>query len=259
MKQTYLRVACVVLLLTSPSISASAAPKGAAPGPDRYTTITVTGQGVASRTPDFANINANIVTNDDDSAKATAENNTRFDAMRSALAALGTADTDILTTYYNVNFTPHPETTGSPNIAMRPVGYYQRYGYIVSRNMQVKFRSLTNVGAAVDAIIRAGASTVSNVSYGVNDQRTAYAEAIKSAMQDARSQADAIAAAAGVRIIRLRSVQSSSYYPGPVPMYRSTVVMGVPAPIPAPGPPTTLPPGTIDMHASLTAIYEVSP
>lgn len=246
-------------LLASLAVPASAAPKGLSQTPDRYTTITVTGQGVASRAPDFANINASIVTSDDDSSKATADNNARFDAVHAALAKLGAADSDILTTYYNVNFMPRPEPTGSANVPMRPIGYYQRYGYIVSRNVQIKFRSLTNIGAAVDAIIRAGASTVSNVSYGLNDQRTAYAEAVKSAMKDARSQADAIAAAAGVRIVRLRSVQSSSYYPGPVPMYRSTVVMGVPAPMPAPGPPTTLPPGNIDMHASLTAIYEVSP
>ena len=254
-----LRLLVVALLLIVPAAPATAAPKGSTQPADRYTTITVTGQGVATRTPDFANINANIVTNDDDSAKATADNNARFDAIRTALSTLGAAESDVLTTYYNVNFTPHPEPAGSANVAMRPIGYYQRYGYIVSRNVQIKFRSLTNVGAAVDAIIRAGASTVSNVSYGLNDQRTAYAEAIKSAMQDARSQAEAIASAAGVRILRLRSVQSSSYYPGPVPMYRSPIMMPTSAPMPAPGPPTTLPPGNIDMHASLTAIYEVGP
>ncbi len=227
----------------------AAAPAAAAPANSSgVTTITVTGQGSASRAPDFATVGAAILTTDDDSTKAASDNNSRYEALKTALAPLGG---EIQTSYYNVSYNPPPQPP-----VQRPVNYYPRYGYTVSRQLQIKVSNIASSGAVVDAIIRAGGTSVNNVTYGVNDQRALFAVAMKDAMLDARSQADAIAAAAGVRVIHLKSVQSG-YNGGPIRY------MGVPAPAmssPTPaGPPTNLQPSDVRVNATITAVYDVGP
>lgn len=236
-----MRTRSIVLAL----FALSMAPVSAAPAATGMTTITVTGQGVASRAPDFATVNASIMTTDNDSSTATSDNNARFEALKAAIAPMG----EIETNYYNINYNPPPEN------ASRPIGYNPRYGYTVSRQLQIKINNVASTGAAVDAIVHAGGTSIGNVSYGVTDQRGLYALAMKDAMRDARSQADALAAAAGVRIVHLRSVQSG-YNGGPIRY------MGVPAPMMAPasaGVPTNLQPTDVRVNATITAVYDVAP
>ncbi|MDQ2992275.1 MAG: SIMPL domain-containing protein [Candidatus Eremiobacteraeota bacterium] len=235
-----LTVLALFLLAVAPAAAAPAKSAG-------VSSITVTGQGSASHAPDFATVGAAILTTDDDSTNATSDNNTRYEALRAALVPLGA---EIQTSYYNVNYNPPPQPT-----VQRPVGYYPRYGYTVSRQLQIKVSSIASTGAVVDAIIHTGGTSVNNVTYGVNDQRALFAVALKGAMLDARSQAEAIAVAAGVRIFRLKSVQSG-YNGGPIRY------MGIPAPTSAPmvaGAPTNLEPSDVHVNATITAVYDVGP
>lgn len=236
------RLTVLAFLLLAVAPAAAAPAKGAS-----VTTITVMGQGSASHAPDFATVGAAILTTDDDSTKATSDNNSRYDALKAALAPLGA---EIETSYYNVNYNPAPQQP-----VPRPAGYYPRYGYTVSRQLQIKVTSIASIGAVVDAIIHTGSTSVSNVTYGVNDQRALFAVALKNAMLDARSQAEALATAAGVRVIHLKSVQSG-YNGGPIRY------MGMPAPTAAPMPagvPTNLQPSDVHVNATITAVYDVGP
>src|SRR5205823_13463261 len=116
------------------------------------------------------------------------------------LHALGVADHDIRTTYYNVNFNPRPEGPPVPN-------YGVQYGYIVSRGVSVTLQRTGVVGKAVDASISAGVNHVDSVTFGVSDNHALTIKALADAVTQARSRAQAIASAAGLKIVRVRTIQ----------------------------------------------------
>jgi uncharacterized protein YggE len=163
------------------------------------TLITVTGQGRATAAPDMATMGLTITTNANSATAATSDNNEIFAQLGQRLHALGVAERDIHTTYYNVNYSPRPEGP-VPN-------YGTQYGYIVSRGVSVTLQRTGVVGKAVDAAIAAGVNHVDNVSFGVADNHALTLKALADAVTQARSRAQAIAGAAGLRIVRVRTIQ----------------------------------------------------
>lgn len=204
--------------------------------------ITVTGQGSSSAPPDMATASFTIATNAASAAAATGENNTRYARLLKALAALHIAATDIHTTGFNVSYTPPPQPGQQP--AQPP----QRYGYFVNRNVDVMLHDVHSAGKAIDAAVGAGVTDVGGVSFGISDQRSARTEAIRSAVLDARSQAEAMAAAAGLHLTRIKSMGQGQGYPvPPEPRMAADVLRQAP---------TEIQPSDVQVTATVTITYE---
>ena len=77
-------------------------------------------------------------------------------------------------------------------------------------------------GDLVDAAVAAGANNVDGPNVSVSDQSSFYAQALKLAVQDAQSQAKAIAAAAGLNLGGILHITDEGSAPTPIYYGRST-------------------------------------
>ena len=182
------------------------------------TEITASGTGTVALTPDVAMVNATVETNAETAGDAISQNNARYDRIVGALAKLGIARSDATLAYYNVNYNPRPAVLPS-----NPSG--ERYGYTVTRSFTVKVRRIGSAGSVSDACIAAGATGINGVSFGLSDPRAARSEAIAKAVAEARTNAEALARAASLRIVGMKSVQlanSDLTSPMPVVMARAS-------------------------------------
>jgi uncharacterized protein YggE len=180
------------------------------------TEITAWGSGSVSLPPDIAMVEAAVETNAASAADAIAQNNARYERVVAALTSLGVARSDISLTYYNISYNPRPQN-GPPSSG-------ERYGYTVSRNFSVKVRQIGSAGRASDACIGAGATAINGVSFGLADPSVAREQATVKAVGQARANAQALAAAAGLHIVSIKRIElAGGGPPAPMPLARVAI------------------------------------
>jgi hypothetical protein len=204
--------------------------------PDR--TISVAGVGRVTLVPDVADLHVGVVIQREkvrDAQKAAA---TAMQGVVKALRAAGIAERDIRTTTLSLQPIYQYNNDGrSPRIT----GYEMRNGVVAT------LRDLERLADAVDGALTGGGSTLDGISFRVDDPTGAEAQARTQAMKDARSKADALAAAAGVTIIGVASIsEQSSPTPWPVPYAGEARADAVATPIL---------PGTSDITVSVSVVY----
>ena len=233
-------------------------------GDDSRPTVVITMQGTASRPPDVAYVNAGIVTNDDVSTAAGGQNDAIFAALQAKLAALGIDASKVKQTYYNFTYNARPATPSPVSATPAPVqpGGVQiysvpapRYGYVVSRQLQLTVDAVTKVGAVTDALIASGATSVSSVQYALADPSAAYNDALASALKAAKAQAAAVAQSSGMHLGSVKQIQVQQQYmtPQPFPM---RVPLGIAPPPQAVNMPV---PPTVDVRATVVVTYFLKP
>jgi hypothetical protein len=199
----------VLGLLVSLALAAAPAMADTPPG---MTEISVSGNGSVALQPDVANVSANVATNAPDAAGAVGRNNAKYDQIVAALEKVGIARSDVTLSSYTVNYNPKPHV-----LPPAPTG--EQYGYTVSRSFNVKVRDIGKAGPVADACTSSGATSIDGVSFGLADPSVPRAEATRKAVADARVNAEALASAAHLRIVSIKSVQldnSGSVAPQPV-------------------------------------------
>ncbi|HXF60385.1 MAG TPA: SIMPL domain-containing protein [Caldilineaceae bacterium] len=156
-------------------------------------TVTVVGEGTVRVTPDIAHVTLGVEVVDATARTASQTANAQMDAVLDALAAQGIALEDIQTTGYSVS----SERMVEPVMGGPPGDAGEGLRYRVSNTVLVTIRDLDQVAAVLDAAIAAGANQVYGVTYGLDDASAPEAEARALAVEDARRQAQALAALAG--------------------------------------------------------------
>ena len=172
-------------------------------------TISVSGTGKVVVSPDIADLRLGVsVTKPTVKAARTAaaESMTRVIA---ALKKLGIADADLQTTGLSLQ----PVYTYPPN-GQAP----KLTGYMLSNAVAVTIRDLDKIGDAIDDALAAGATTLDGVTFRVEDPARAEQQAREEAMAQAKSKAETLASAAGVRITGVSSISETSA-PVPYPVY----------------------------------------
>jgi uncharacterized protein len=206
-------------------------------------TLTVTGQGTVSRAPDLATVALTIVTNDDNSSRALSENNSRYAALLAKLGAIGIAANDVTSTSIQSYFNPRPSAHGEINTG-------GIYGFVVTRNVEINVAALTQTGAAIDAATAAGATQINGVTYGFRDRRAVERAALAAAVADAYAQAEAIAAAAHVQIVRILHIGNEA----PAGRFAAPLAMTMARKAEAPVP-TTINPSDLQVAGSVSVTY----
>lgn len=227
---------CVLAALGLATASALAAPPAA-------TEITVSGTGSVSLPPNVATVNAAVDTNAPNANDAVARNNAIYNRIVTALEQLGVARSDISLAYYNVNYNPRPAVMPS-----NPDG--ERYGYTVSRGFLIKVRDIAKAGRVADACTSAGATAINGVSFGLSDPSAARSQAAAKAVDDARSNAEALAHATHLRIVTLKSIELGGGPAGPIPLMRAAAV---------PNPSTEFDQSNVSVTMSVTAVFLAEP
>jgi uncharacterized protein len=233
MKRTFICLLAIFAVLTN----------GASAAQPESTEITATGTGSVAMPPDMATVVAVVVTNAESSEVAVSENNSRYERVVSALTRLGIARSDITLSYYNVSYNPRPP--GAPSAPG------EIYGFTVNRSFAVKVRQIGNAGRVSDTCLAAGATSIDSVSFGISDQSAARAQAAKKAVAEARSNAEAVAAAAALHIVGIKSIELGGAG-GPVPIMMRAAALTA-------NPPTQFDQSNVNITVSVTVIFIAEP
>lgn len=232
-----MRVLSAVLLsgaLALPGLAWAESPTPAA-------TITVTGEGTVTTTPDLATVSLGVTTQGDTAAAAMEANSAALRAVLERVKAAGVEDRDIQTSTLNLN----PNWSNSDGSSMPVI-----QGYVATNVLQIRVRMLPKLGAVLDAAITDGANTLNGVSFGLAEPEPALDEARKAAVAAARARAELLTGAAGVGLGRIVSISEGGGYMPPMPMYRMEAAMAE-APVPVQG-------GEVGVMANVTITWEIA-
>ncbi|HEY6326017.1 MAG TPA: SIMPL domain-containing protein [Candidatus Cybelea sp.] len=232
MKRTFL---CLLGAFAFATVAASAAPAA--------TEITAGGTGSVSMPPDVATVTAAVETNAANADDAISRNNATYNRVVAALEKSGVARGDIALVYYNVSYNPPPQV-------MPPNSTGDRYGYTVSRSFAVKVRQIGNAGRVSDACMSSGATAINGVSFGLADPTAAREQATAKAVAAARANADAIARAATLRIVGIKSIELTGEPSGPVPLMRAAAM---------PAAPTQFDQSNVSVTVSVSVVFIAEP
>jgi uncharacterized protein YggE len=180
MKQLF--KACLVTILAPVSLHAQDNRAPFEPIPQ----ISVVGRGEIKVSPDRATIQISVQTRATTAAAAATENAAKQQSVLSALKALGLGDDQLSTINYNVYPEQRYEQGKEPVVV----------GYNVTNTILVDVRKLAQVGPVIDAALAHGANMITSLQFYASNTEVARRSAIASAIEKARTDADAAARAA---------------------------------------------------------------
>jgi uncharacterized protein len=142
----------------------------------------------------------------------------------------------------------------SPNYQYHAGGEPTLTGYTALNVVQVTLDELTRMGDVIDAATHTGANRVQGIQFTLRDPEAVRTEALREAALHARAEADTLAAALGLKILRVLTVDESSPRFVPLRAHLSTarVAGGAEASTPVEA-------GTLDVTADVTLTVEVGP
>jgi uncharacterized protein YggE len=214
-----LTVAALLAIASAPSLTPRGTLAADATAPEH--TISVSGTGRVILSPDVADLRLGVTIQRTTVKAARADAATAMTAVIAALKNAGIDDKDIQTSALSLQ--PQYDYSNNGN-QPRLTGYY------FSNSVSATVRNLDKLGDAIDSSLAAGATSLDGVTFRVDDQTKAEAQARAAAMADARKKADALASAAGVTISGVSSI-SETIAPTPYPMmYGATDAAGAASP-----------------------------
>jgi uncharacterized protein len=181
--------------------------------------ITVNASGKVETAPDKAALELGVETQASNAKEALGQNAERLRRVIDALRKAGVAKDDLRTS--NVSLWPQRDNDGTS------VTGYQ------AQNTVTAELDVAKAGGAIDAAVDAGANVVSGPMMSVSERDELYRKALKNAVEAAHAKAEAIAAAAGVKVGRVTAVVESPGYeqPGPMPYALEAARDSAPTPI----------------------------
>lgn len=176
-----------------------------------FRTISVSGEGEATATPDMAVMRFGVVAEGKTAGEAMEANASAMSSMRDKLRNLGIAARDMQTSNFSLNPVYTPYDRNKPE--QRKI-----VGYTVNNTLTVRLRDIDKVGDTIDAAVTAGANNLGGLSFGFQDQTELEEEAKRDAVRQARETAELLADEAGVELGRVMTLSVSSYSRGPQPV-----------------------------------------
>ena len=235
---------CLVAVMLACAVaqsSARAQPSPASP----VSSIRVTGDAKVTARPDRVQIDIGVSTRAAQSQEAAAQNARQVDAMLAAVRKATGPAADLKTISYSLNPTYQYHPNGEePTIT----------GYSALNVVQVTLDDLTKIGTVIDSATQAGANHVQGIQFTLRDQDAVRTAALRQAATRARAEADVLAAALGLKVVRVLSVEENSPRVVPVRAY-----MGAARAMATAAAPTPVEAGTLDVTADVMLTVEVSP
>lgn len=154
--------------------------------------VEVTGVGIVTQSPDLAHISFGMETQDQVAEHAAKQNKTQMSKLITTLKRLGIQSEDIQTQHYNVS--PRYPDRRRETENLEPIGY------VVANTVRVTVRQLDRVGQTIDKAISAGASRVQHVTFDLSDPTHLRKQALKLAVENARSEAEALLDSTGGKL-----------------------------------------------------------
>lgn len=176
-------------------------------------TISVTGVGRVTTTPDRVMFTAGVETVAPTVEDAVNQNSTRMAALIAALKRAGATDKDIRTSNFNV----FPQMQYNERERPRVTGFQASNSVTVTRPTPAE------AGKLLTAAVGAGANQVSGLTFTVADQTVSRNRGLQLAFEEARAKAALLASSAGRTVGRAVSIVEGSTpaYQPPIPYARA--------------------------------------
>jgi len=157
---------------------------------NRPPSVTASGEAVITAEPDLAEIDIGVVTqarNAPDAAKENAEKVARV--MAEVKKLLGKGD-EVKTASYSLNPNYRYPQGGKPEIT----------GYTATNILRIKTGNLAAVGKLIDVSMQSGANAINRLAFTLKDEHAVQLQALRLAAQKAKSKAEEMAGALGLKI-----------------------------------------------------------
>lgn len=158
-------------------------------------TLTVTGSGIATVTPDKASIAIGVQTADSSSKTAQDKNSKDVNNVIGALLDYGVKEKDISTSSFDL----YANYDYSKDVS-------ELTGYTATTMLTVKNLDVKDVGELLEKAAEAGVNQVNGISFDYTETEAAYDKALDAAMDRAQEKAEKLAAREGCRLGKILSV-----------------------------------------------------
>jgi uncharacterized protein YggE len=175
-------------------------------------------------------------------------NNADMEKVIQAVRGQAIADKDIATTGFSIGpvYSRPPQPRPGEEPAEPTIVAYQ-----VSNQLRIVVRDLDNTGSVLDTAVSAGANQAGSINFDIEDRQALVDKAITSAIADARRKAELMAEAAGLRLVRVLTVNASESGGGGPVLMREAMAAAAP-PVPVMG-------GELSISANASMSWEVAP
>ncbi|MCA8901713.1 MAG: SIMPL domain-containing protein [Hyphomonas sp.] len=183
------------------------------------TTLQISAEASIKREPDIAYISAGVREERATAADAMAAQAKSMTSVFDALAKAGVAKKDMQTS--SLSLSPRYDYVQVKISDGTTRGEQRLAGYVAANQLTVKVRDLDTLGGTLDSLVRAGGNTLNGVSFALDDDSEVRDEARREAMKSAMARADLYAKAAGLKVLRIVTIDEGGVYmPQPAPMAR---------------------------------------
>jgi len=154
-------------------------------------TISVTGVGEVTVTPDTANIQIGVQVFSEELSDAQRQSNEQITAIIETIKEAGIEEKDIQTSNFSVSIRQQYDNQGIATAVL---------GYDIYNTLSVTVRDLNDLGSILDQVVAAGANQIYGIYFYTTDLTEATAQARANAVKDAEARAQQLAEAAGVEV-----------------------------------------------------------
>ena len=205
-------------------------------------TLTVTGSGIATVTPDKASLSIGVQTADSSSKTAQDKNSKDVNNVIGALLDYGVKEKDISTSSFDL----YANYDYSKDVS-------KLTGYTATTMLTVKNLDVKDVGELLEKAGEAGVNQVNGISFDYTETEAAYDKALDAAMDRAQEKAEKLAAREGCRLGKILSVSEgdsngSAAYTGAREYQESAKADGG----------MNVMPGESDVTATVTITYQLA-
>jgi len=167
-------------------------------------TITVSGTGTATSKPEVAIVYLSVITRSEAASEAQILNAEKMNNVINALKSAGIKEEQIETTRYSLE----PIYEYNENLRKSVL-----VGYQCVNTIKVTLEELNNVGKIIDTAVLAGVNEVSSITFSLKEEtiEKLKLEALTKAVEDAKTKAESVAKAAGVKIIGPKKIDIGGY------------------------------------------------
>ncbi|MFZ5636894.1 MAG: SIMPL domain-containing protein [Pseudomonadota bacterium] len=204
------------------------------------TLLSISADAQATRVPDIATLSSGVVTQAADANTALRANADQMTKVMAAIKAAGIAERDVQTAGISI-YPQYRYTENQPPTIT---------GYQASNTVNVKVRDISKLGKVLDALVASGSNQINGPSFEIDEPEAAYDEARRNALKKAQARAEMYAAALGLRVRRIVSINEGGGYnpPGPIPMMKMAAMEARDTPVS---------PGETSLTASLNVVFEL--
>ncbi len=243
-------ITAALILLALPLAAQTGTAAGGPAMDDAISVLTVSGSGEARVAPDLATVRLGVIAQAPTARAAQDQVNRTAGAVLDAIRKLGLKDQDVQTSGLSLSplYSQGRPGTAEENQAPKITGYQ------ANNSVTVRIEDLAKVGPVIDAGLGAGANTLDGVDFGLRNDEAARAQALADAAVKARSKAQTLAGALGVKLGQILEIAEGgiSVSPPPYPRFsRAMAELSVAADTPVSA-------GQVGVQASVTVRYRIS-